>query len=399
MQRPLTGMKVLAVEQYGAGPFGTQHLADLGAEVIKIENRHTGGDYARALGPHFAEGAEGDEGSLFFQAVNRNKKSLSLNLSHPSGQGVLHRLVKSADAVANNLRGDVPEKLGITYQQLKGANPAIVCGHCSAYGRGGPRRDWPGYDFLMQAEAGYFHMSGEPDTPPTRMGLSVVDFMAGTYLALGLVSGVMAARATGQGRDIDVNLYDTALFNLSYLAAWALNSDYEPTRAARSAHASLVPCQLYRTSDGWIYIMCNKEKFWHMLCEIIDRHDLLSDPRFRTFDERLQHRDALTTILDEALMANTTAAWLETFAGRIPASPVRTPREALYDPSVKAMGMLNSVPLPSGDSFDLLASPIHTEGEGTDKACPVSGTHTRELLLLAGYSDMEIQELEEEGVI
>lgn len=399
MQRPLSGMRILAVEQYGAGPFGTQHLADLGAEVIKVENRHTGGDYARALGPHFAEGAEGDEGSLFFQSVNRNKKSLSLDLSNPAGQDVLHRLVKSVDAVANNLRGDVPEKLGITYGQLKDANPAVVCGHCSAYGREGPRRDWPGYDFLMQAEAGYFHMSGEPDTPPTRMGLSVVDFMAGTYLALGLVSGVMAARATGQGRDVDVNLYDTALFNMSYLAAWTLNSDYQPARVSRSAHASLVPCQLYRTADGWIYIMCNKEKFWRMLCALIDRRDLESDPRFRAFPERLKHRDALTAILDDALMTKPTAAWLEMFAGQVPASPVRTPREALLDPSVEASGMLNSVSLPSGNRFDLLATPIHTDGQGPDAACPVSGADTRELLLLAGYSDMQIRDLEAEGII
>lgn len=399
MQRPLSGMRVLAVEQYGAGPFGTQHLADLGAEVIKIENRHTGGDYARALGPHFADGAEGDEGSLFFQAVNRNKKSLSLDLSRSEGRDVLHRLVASVDAVANNLRGDVPEKLGITYGQLKDANPAVVCGHCSAYGRTGPRRDWPGYDFLMQAEAGYFHMSGEPDTPPTRMGLSIVDFMAGTYLALGLVSAVMAARETGHGRDVDVNLYDTALFNMSYLAAWALNSDYQPARVARSAHASLVPCQLYRTADGWVYIMCNKEKFWRGLCESIDRLDLLSDPRFATFDERLAHRDTLTSLLDEALTEKTTAAWLNLFAGRVPAAPVRTPREALLDPSVKASGMLNAATLPSGRGFDLLASPIRTGGNGVDAACPVSGADTRDLLLLAGYSDKDIQELEDKGVI
>ncbi len=399
MRRPLTGMRVLTVEQYGAGPFGTQHLADLGAEVIKIENHRTGGDYARALGPYFAEGAEGDEGSLFFQAVNRNKKSLSLDLSSPGGRDVLHRLAMSADAVANNLRGDVPQKLGITYDQLKDANPAIVCGHCSAFGRDGPRRDWPGYDFLMQAEAGYFHMSGEPDTPPTRMGLSIVDFMAGTYLALGLVSAVMAARESGRGRDVDVNLYDTALFNMSYLGAWSLNSDYAPARVARSAHASLVPCQLYRTADGWIYIMCNKEKFWRVLCEILDRPDLASDSRFRSFDQRLRHRDALTTILDDALTAKPTAAWLERFAGRVPASPVRTPREALLHPSVEASGMLNGVSLPSGQRFNLLASPINTGSGGVDTACPVSGADTRDLLLSVGYSDKEIQDLEAMGVI
>ena len=225
MSAPLTGVRVLAVEQYGAGPFGTQHLADLGADVIKIENRKLGGDYARGLGPFFVEGAAGDDASLFFQSVNRGKRSLTLDLGHPEARAIFVRLVESADAVANNLRGDVPEKLGLTYDDLKEHNPAVVCAHCSAYGRTGPRKDWPGYDFLMQAEAGYFHMSGEPDAPPTRMGLSVVDFMAGTYMALGLVSAVLGARSTGIGQDIDVNLYDTALYNLSYLSTWALNTE------------------------------------------------------------------------------------------------------------------------------------------------------------------------------
>ncbi|MYG26704.1 MAG: CoA transferase, partial [Boseongicola sp. SB0677_bin_26] len=157
MGLPLEGIRVLAVEQYGAGPFGTQHLADLGAEVIKIENRQSGGDYARALGPYFVEGAKGDDGSLFFQSINRNKRSLTLDLGRSEAQQIFRRLVASADAVANNLRGDVPEKLGLTFDALKSANAAIVCAHCSGYGREGPRRDWPGYDYLMQAETGYFH--------------------------------------------------------------------------------------------------------------------------------------------------------------------------------------------------------------------------------------------------
>ena len=306
MSLPLHGLRVLAVEQYGAGPFGTQHLADLGAEVIKIENHRTGGDYARALGPYFVEGAQDDDGSLFFQSVNRNKKSLTLDLGNAQAREIFERLASGADAVANNLRGDVPEKLGLTYDALKNVNPAIVCAHCSAFGREGPRRNWPGYDFLMQAEAGYFQMSGEPNTPPTRMGLSVVDFMAGTYLALGLVSGVLGARATGQGRDIDVNLYDTALYNLSYLSAWALNTDYDPARVARSAHASLVPCQLYCTADGWIFIMCNKEKFWSALCQEIGKPEFADDPRFATFKDRLAQRDTLTDLIDRALSASTT---------------------------------------------------------------------------------------------
>ena len=400
MHAVLTGLRVLAVEQYGAGPFGTQHLADLGAEVIKIENRKSGGDYARALGPYYVDDAEPSEASLFFQSINRNKKSLALDLSVPEGQVLLHRLVAHSDAVANNLRGDVPDKLGLTYEALASANPAIVCAHCSAFGRTGPRKDWPGYDFLMQAETGYFHMSGEPDSPPTRMGLSIVDFMAGSYMALGLVSGVLGARATGTGCDIDVNLYDTAMSNLSYLSAWALNSDYEPARIARSAHASLVPCQLYRTADGWIYIMCNKEKFWQVLCAEIGRPELATDPRFVTFKERLGRREDLTEILDDALMTKDTGAWLEQFAGRVPAAPVRTPRQALETARAQGDGKVQSLTTPRGGSYDVLSAPIQASGAASaDKPCSALGADTAVLLRDIGYSDSELEDLAAKGII
>jgi len=399
MSAPLSGVRILAVEQYGAGPFGTQHLADLGAEVIKIENQKTGGDYARGLGPFFIDGAEADEGSLFYQSINRNKKSLTLDLGNPDAQAVLHRLVVRADAVANNLRGDVPERLGLTYDQLKTANPAIVCAHCSAYGRTGDRRDWPGYDFLMQAEAGYFHMSGEPDTPPTRMGLSIVDFMAGTCMALGLVSAVLAARTSGVGRDVDVNLYDTALFNLSYLATWALNSDYDPARMSRSAHASLVPCQLFRTGDGWIYVMCNKEKFWIALCRAIGRPKLATDPRYATFRDRSGRREELTKVLDAAFSVKSTGEWLKCLQGQVPVAPVRTPREALLDPGAREKGRVETLSLANGATFEVLASPLHAGDRPDSSACPPMGSNTDEILATSGFSSAEIQVLRNNGVI
>lgn len=400
MEQPLANVRVLAIEQYGAGPFGTQHLADLGAEVIKIENRRLGGDYARNLGPFFIDGVEGSDKSLFFQAINRNKKSVSLDLANPEGKRVFHELVKSADAVANNLRGDVPEKLGLTYDALEKINPAIVCAHCSAYGRDGPRRNWPGYDFLMQAETGYFHMSGEPGTPPTRMGLSIVDFLGGTYMALGLLAGVLGARQTGLGRDVDVNLFDTALSNLSYLSAWALNADYHPSRVDRSAHASLAPCQLYRTADGWIFIMCNKEKFWPVLCEELGLEQLAEDPRFLTFTERLQNREKLTKLLDDALSVRSTESWLKQLAGKVPVAPVRTPSDALSDPVLEATGKIQTLKIEGTDKeFRVLASPINAHSISNDHACPPLGANTEEVLREAGYSDIQIQQLRSSGAI
>ena len=254
---PLSGLRIIAVEQYGAGPFGSMLLADLGAEVIKVENPAEGGDVSRSVGPHFF--SDGD--SHFFQAFNRNKKSLTLNLKNPRATAVLHRLARTADATYDNLRGDQPEKLGLTYATLREINPRLVCAHLSAYGRTGPRKSWPGYDYLMQAEAGYLSLTGEPDGPPSRMGLSVVDLMTGVTAGLALVSAVLSARTTGKGRDIDVNLFDTALQNLCYLAVWNLNAGVNQGREPRSSHPSLTPSQLYRTRDGFIFLMCNKEKF------------------------------------------------------------------------------------------------------------------------------------------
>ena len=237
---PLAGLRVIAVEQYGAGPFGSMMLGDLGAEVIKIENPAEGGDVSRSVGPYFF----GPGDSHFYQSINRNKKSITLNLKHPQARRVLHALVRSADATFDNLRGDQPEKLGVTYAQLRESNPTIVCAHLSAYGRDGPRKAWPGYDYLMQAETGYLAVTGEPDGPPARMGLSVVDLMTGLNAAFALVSGVLSARTTGKGRDIDVCLFDTALQNLAYLAVWYLNAGVNTGRALHSGQP------MHRHSSG-----------------------------------------------------------------------------------------------------------------------------------------------------
>ena len=252
--RPLDGLRILAVEQYGAGPFGTQALVDLGAEVVKIENPREGGDVLRSLGPYFDERLGATADSLFFQALNRGKKSVALDLAAPEGREAFHALVRGADAVACNLRGDVPGRLGLTYETLRTVKPEIVCCHLTGYGREGSRAARPAYDYLMQAEGGYFSLNGETDAAPSRFGLSIVDYKAGYCLALSIVSGVLSARKTGRGRDLDVCLYDVALASLNYLAAWSMNAGFEPQRLARSAHPTVVPCQLFETADGWIYI-------------------------------------------------------------------------------------------------------------------------------------------------
>ncbi|BCN40315.1 CoA transferase [Alicycliphilus denitrificans] len=390
---PLAGVRIIAVEQYGAGPFGTQHLADLGAEVIKIENPRDGGDVGRAVGPHYF----GPGDSHFYQSFNRNKKSITLDLKTAQGQEVLRTLAADADVVFNNLRGDLPAKLGLTYDRLKDVNPRIVCGHLSAYGRTGSRAAWPGYDYLMQAEAGYLSLTGEPDGPPARMGLSIIDLMTGTTAAMGLLAGVISARASGLGRDIDVSLFDVALHNLAYVATWYLNAGKAIGREARSSHPSLTPSQLYRTQDGWIFLMCNKEKFWGVLAECIGRPEWAQAPHYRTFKDRLAHRDRLTAELDAVLQTATTAQWMERFAGKVPAAPVYDVQQALDSGFVAEQERVLAFDHPGGP-VRMVASPVRA-GAHPVRSAPAMGADTEAVLRQAGYDEQAILRLREHAVI
>ena len=392
-QLPLAGLRIIAVEQYGAGPFGTQHLADLGAEVIKIENPHDGGDVGRAVGPHYF----GPGDSHFYQSFNRNKKSITLDLKKPDGQEALRRLAADADVVFNNLRGDLPAKLGLTYAQLKDVNPSLVCGHLSAYGRTGSRAAWPGYDYLMQAEAGYLSLTGEPDGPPARMGLSIIDLMTGTTAAMGLLAGVVGARASGVGRDIDVSLFDVALHNLAYVATWYLNAGKAIGREARSAHPSLTPSQLYKTQDGWIFLMCNKEKFWGVLAQCVGRPEWAEAPEFKTFKDRLANRERITQELDAVLQSATTEEWMKRFAGKVPAAPVYDVAQALESDFVAEQERLLSFDH-AGGTMRMVASAVRAGAHPTRPA-PAMGAHTDEVLQGAGYSAQQIEEMRGKGAI
>lgn len=397
---PLEGVRVLAVEQYGAGPFGTMFLADQGAEVIKVEDPSTGGDISRDVGPYFFGDRENRE-SLFFHSFNRNKKSIRLNLKTERGMQLLHELVANADAVTSNLRGDVPEKLGLTYETLGKANPKIVCAHLSAYGRSGSRASWPGFDYLMQAEAGYFSLTGEPDNAPTRFGLSIVDLMTGLGLAYATLAALTKARSTGKGGDIDVSLFDMALHNLCYVGTWYLNEGVNQQRVERSGHPSLVPCQQYRTKDGWIFIMCNKEKFWPILCDKIGKPHWGTDPRFVTFKERLENREQILVLLDEELSRKTTNEWLEIFAGDVPASPLNDVASALENPFVVDEDRLQTVPANNRHpDFRLIAPPIKVPGQQPpSRPGPDYGEHTDEILTELGLTEADLRDLKQAGVI
>jgi crotonobetainyl-CoA:carnitine CoA-transferase CaiB-like acyl-CoA transferase len=393
--RPLEDIRIVALEQYGAGPFGSLHLADLGAQVLKIEDPATGGDVGRYI-PPFADG----EDSLFFETFNRNKRSLSLDVTNDAGRAVLEDLVRASDAVYSNLRGDVPERLRIRYDDLKHVNPKIVCCSLSAFGMNGPRRAEPGYDYILQGIAGWMDLTGEPDGPPTKSGLSLVDYIGGIVAALSLVAGVHAARRDGTGMDCDVSLFDAAISMLTYPAVWHLNGGFEPERLSRSAHPSLVPFQLFEASDGWLVVGCAKEKFFARLAESIGRADLVADPRFKDFDARRQHRDELIPILDAALATRTCAEWIEvlTRAG-VPCGPVNSVEQALNDPQTAARGMIVETDHPKFGRVRQPGSPVRVGDEPIPHRRAPLRNEDQDFVLreLIGYDAARIEELRAAG--
>ena len=395
MHLPLSGVRILSVEAYGAGPYGTMMLAQLGAEVIKIEPPGSG-DSARDTGPHFL----GPHDSLFFQTFNLNKRSLTLDLKSPAGREILHRLVATADAVTNNARGDQPAKLGIDYAALGAIRPAIVCVHASAYGRHNERAAWPGYDYLMQAETGFLSVTGEPGQPPTRFGLSMVDYMTGQMLATATLAGLLDARTTGLGRDYDISLFDAALHQTSYPATWYLNRGDVTGRAPRSAHPSVTPSQLFRTADGWLFVMAQLPKFWSRLVETIGAPGLAEDPRFATVAARLANRDALTVELDGIFETAPTAHWIGLLGGVCPVAPVNDIRQALENPFAVAEQMIDQVPHPQEAELRMLANPIRLDGRRLPaRAAPQLGEDTQGLLRDLGYSDAEIAGFTASGTV
>jgi crotonobetainyl-CoA:carnitine CoA-transferase CaiB-like acyl-CoA transferase len=393
---PLDGLRIVAVSQFGAGPFGTQLLADLGAEIIKIEDPGVGGDVSRYVPPYLAE-----QDSLYFQSFNRGKKSVTLDLKHPGGQAVFHDLVRVSHAVYNNLRGDQPAKLGLTYAALSDVNPAIVCCSLSGFGMTGPRAAEPAFDYLIQGYAGYMAITGEPDGPPGKCGVSVIDFAGGYVSIAGLMAGLWDAQRTGRGRDIDVSLLDTAVSMLSYFAIWTLNRDWQPARVEDSGHQTLVPAQNFRTRDGWIVIFCNKEKFWQSLVDTMDLRALASDPRFASFADRLANKPALLEILEPRFAERTTDDWLARLRGRVPCAPVNSVQQALEDEQVRARNMILEVKHPVFGTIREVASPIKTAGAVTEPAtAPRLGEHTDEVLReRLRYSGERIAALRSSGAL
>jgi crotonobetainyl-CoA:carnitine CoA-transferase CaiB-like acyl-CoA transferase len=393
--KPLADLRIIAIEQYGAGPFGSVHLADLGAEVIKIEDPATGGDIGRYV-PPYQEG----EDSLFFEAFNRNKLSISLDLNTRDGRAVFEDLVRVSDVVYSNLRGDVPATLRLTYADLEHINPRIVCCPLTGYGTSGPRVAEPGYDYLLQGIAGWMDLTGEPDGPPAKSGLSLVDYSAGLVAAIAMLAGVHAARRDGIGMDCDVSLFDTAMSMLTYPAIWSLNGDFEPQRTRHSAHPSLVPFQAFETSDAWIVVACAKEKFWQRLAVAIERPELASDPRFATFADRGRNAAALLMVLEEAFARRSAREWLAILGNAgVPCAPVNSVAEALRDEQTTARGTVVETTHPRFGVVRQLRSPVRVGADEPDyRRAPARGEDRDAIVRsMLGYDQTRIDELERGG--
>jgi crotonobetainyl-CoA:carnitine CoA-transferase CaiB-like acyl-CoA transferase len=394
---PLAGVRVLSVEQFGAGPWATMQLADLGAEVIKVEDPAGGGDVGRYVGPYQA-----GEGGLYFESFNRGKRSVSLDLRHAEGMAAFRRLVRGSDVVFCNLRGDVPEKLGLTYAQLRDANERIVCCALTGFGTTGPRRAEAAYDYVIQAMAGWMSLTGGPEEPPTKSGLSLVDFNGGYVAAIAILSGLLRARETGIGCDCDVSLFETALSELAYLGTWVASNGYEPERRPDSAHPSITPFQSFPTTDGWIVVACPKDHFWRALARAIGRPELGVDPRFADFAARDANRSALLAELYPLFAGDTCDTWLERLGAEgVPCARVGTIREALDDPQSVARDVVVDVEHPEFGTVRQVATPLRVDGvDRTLTRAPALGEHTAAVLAEVGGLDAaEIAELAGSGAL
>jgi crotonobetainyl-CoA:carnitine CoA-transferase CaiB-like acyl-CoA transferase len=393
---PLADLRILAIEQFGAGPWGTVQLADLGADVIKVEDPTVGGDVSRHVPPY-----QTGEHSLYFESFNHNKRSVALDLRNPRSRAVLGDIVQHVDAVFSNLRGDQPERLGLRYHQLAEFNPRIVCCSLSGFGMTGPRAAEGAYDHTIQGLAGWQSLTGEPDGPPTKSALSLVDFSGGYVAALAILAAVWRARRDGVGADVDLSLFETALSELSYLGTWVASRDFEPTRRPSSSHQSLVPFQNFPTADGWMVVACPKESLWRKLCQAMDRPDLSRDPRFVDFAARSRNRDGLIVILDAVFRTRSTRDWVSTLSSAgVPCTPIQDVAEALADPQVAARQGTVEVRHPVLGKVRHVASPFRISGfAGTVRRGPYLGEHTEEVLTeLCGYSPGEVRALAGDGV-
>ena len=391
----LDGVRVLDLSQMLAGPFGTMMLADLGADVIKIETLGEG-DRTRSMGPHFIQGE-----SAYFISINRNKKSVTINLKEDEGRKVFYDLVKHADVVFDNFRPGVTERLKIDHDCLAKINPKIVTVSISAYGVKGPYQDLPAFDLTIQALGGAMSYTGEPGRDPVRMGIPMGDLAGAMFSAYSIVSALYAREKTGKGAHVDISLIDSIVALHTYVVQYYLFSGQVP-QPIGSAHQSVVPYQSFKTKDIYIVIAVYTDKFWEGLCRALGVDNLTRDPRFSNNEKRRENRTILIPMLADIFRTKPGHEWLEIINKHgVPCAPINTIDRVVSDPQILQNGMIAELDIPGYGKLKTLGNPVKVKGhKDTYRTPPKLGENTEEILKsLCGYSGDKIRELKEKKII
>jgi crotonobetainyl-CoA:carnitine CoA-transferase CaiB-like acyl-CoA transferase len=396
LQPMLSGVRVVDLAHMLAGGYGSMLLGDLGAEVIKIEPLEIG-DRTRLLGPPFVAGESG-----YFLAINRNKKSVALDLKKGEGRRVLYDLVRVSDVVFDNFRPGVMEEMGCGYETLKEINPGIVYCTLSGFGETGPYRDRPAFDLAIQAISGAMSITGEPGRPPVRMGVPMGDLGGSLFCALAISAALYAREKTGLGRKMDIALMDCLVSLLTYVGQYYLLDGQVPGPMG-SGHVSVVPYQAFPTRDIYIVVAVFVEKFWQALCRVLGLEGLVDDPRFADNDGRRDHREELIPILEDVFRTRSGEEWLRLLAeAGVPCGPISTLNRVFADPQVAARNMVVEMDHPKVGRYRSIGNPVKTPAlpEGPFEPPPMHGQHTEDVLgEVLGYSPERIEELKGKGVI